>query len=247
MHLKQVTLHPEKYPIQDCYPFNLSIFQQSQSIPFTSPITMFVGENGTGKSTLLEALSRLCNIYIWRGEERGRFQYNRYEDEFYRYLSIEWTAGPVFGSFFGSNIFRHFAQLLDEWAAADPGQLDYFGGKSLMTQSHGQSLMAFFQSRYQIKGLYLLDEPETALSPRSQLALLDVLTKTTTAGEAQFIIATHSPLLLACPGAVIYSFDDASIKRIAYEETTLYQIYKGFMEDRSTYLPPPAKNGKKDA
>jgi predicted ATPase len=208
---------------------------------------MFVGENGTGKSTLLEALSRLCNIYIWRGEERGRFQYNRYEDEFYRYLSIEWTDGPVFGSFFGSSIFRHFAQLLDEWAAADPGQLDYFGGKSLMTQSHGQSLMAFFQSRYQIKGLYFLDEPETALSPRSQLELLDILAKTTRGGEAQFIIATHSPLLLACPGAVIYSFDDRRIQQTVYEETSLYQIYKGFMEDRSSYLSPLAKKTKNNA
>jgi predicted ATPase len=142
----------------------------------------------------------------------------------------------VYGSFFGSSIFRHFAQILDEWASADPGQLDYFGGKSLMTQSHGQSFMSFFQSRYRIKGLYLLDEPETALSPRSQLDLLKILTKTTGANRAQFIIATHSPLLLACPGAVIYSFDDASIKQVAYEETTHYKLYKGFMEDRNRYL-----------
>jgi predicted ATPase len=107
-----------------------------------------------------------------------------------------------------------------------------------MTQSHGQSLMSFFQNRYQIKGLYLLDEPETALSPRSQLALLDILTKTTRTQQAQFIIATHSPLLLACPGAIIYSFDDADIKQIAYEETTHYQLYKDFMEDKNRYLEP---------
>ena len=240
VHLKQVTLHPEKYPTRDCYPFNLAIFQQPQSISFTSPITIFVGENGTGKSTLLEARTVLCGIHIWRGEERRRVQYNPYETEFHRYLSIKWTAGPVFGSFFGSSIFRHFAQLLDEWAAADPGQLDYFGGKSLMTQSHGQSLMSFFRSRYQVKGLYLLDEPETALSPRSQLAFLELLTQTTRAGHAhaQFIMATHSPLLLACPNALIYSFDDARIRQTTYEETALYKIYKGFMEDRSTYLAP---------
>lgn len=237
MHLKQVTLHPEKYPTRDCYPFDLSIFQQSQSIPFTSPITIFVGENGTGKSTLLEALAHLCGIHIWRDAERRRFQYNPHENEFHRYLSIEWTAERVFGSFFGSNIFRHFAEILDEWAAADPGQLDYFGGKSLMTQSHGQSLLSFFESRYQIKGLYLLDEPETALSPRSQLDLLDILTRTTRENQAQFIIATHSPLLLACPGAIIYSFDNTYIKQIEYEETTHYRIYKSFMEDRDRYLP----------
>jgi predicted ATPase len=236
MHLKEVILHPERYPIRDCYPFNLPIFQQSRSIPLSSPITLFVGENGTGKSTLLEAIAHVCGIHIWRDTERRRCEYNPYEDDFHQYLSIEWTAERVYGSFFGSSIFRHFAQLLDEWAAADPGQLNYFGGKSLMTQSHGQSLMSFFQSRYHIKGLYLLDEPETALSPRSQLELLEILTKTTRGNQAQFIIATHSPLLLACPGAVIYSFDDDYIKQIAYEETTHYQIYKGFMEDRNKYV-----------
>jgi predicted ATPase len=236
MHLRQVTFHPERYPTRDCYPFNLSIFQQSQSIPFSSPITVFVGENGTGKSTLLEALAHLCGIHIWRDAERRRFENNPYEDDFHQYLSIEWTTERVYGSFFGSSIFRHFAQLLDEWASADPGQLNYFGGKSLMTQSHGQSFMSFFQSRYHIKGLYLLDEPETALSPRSQLSLLDILIKTTRENQAQFIMATHSPLLLACPGAVIYSFDDAYIKHITYEETAHYQIYQGFMEDRNRYL-----------
>jgi predicted ATPase len=239
VHLRHVAIHPEKYPTRDCYPFNLSVFQQSQSIPFASPITMFVGENGTGKSTLLEALAYLCGIHIWRDVERRRFKYNPYENEFYQYLSIEWsTTERVYGSFFGSNIFHHFAELLDEWAAGDPGQLDYFGGKSLMTQSHGQSLLSFFQSRYRIKGLYLLDEPETALSPRSQLALLDILTKTSTENQAQFIIATHSPLLLACPHAVIYSFDNSCIKQIEYEDTEHYQIYKGFMEDKTRYLQP---------
>lgn len=246
MHLKRVTLHPEKYPTRDFYPFNLPIFHQSQSVAFSSPITLFVGENGTGKSTLLEALAQPCGIHIWRDAERKRFHYNPYENEFHRYLSIEWTTERVFGSFFGSSIFRHFAQLLDEWAAADPGQLNYFGGKSLITQSHGQSLLSFFRSRYQIKGLYLLDEPETALSPRSQLELLDILTETTRENQAQFIIVSHSPILLACPGAVIYTFDDAYIKQIAYEETTHYQIYKSFMEDRSRYVPPLEGKERRD-
>jgi len=98
--------------------------------------------------------------------------------------------------------------------------------------------MSYFKSRYQIKGLYLLDEPETALSPRSQIELLEVLTKMSAAGHAQFIIATHSPILLACPGAMIYSFDHSPVKRLQYEETPHYQIYKGFMEDRSAYLKP---------
>jgi predicted ATPase len=236
MHLRHVTLYPEKYPNQDCYPFSLSIFQQSQSIIFQTPVTLFVGENGTGKSTLLEALANSCGIYIWRDIERRRFTYNPYEFAFHQYLSIEWTDGRVDGSYFGSNIFQHFSQLLDEWAAADPGLLKYFGGRSFMTQSHGQSLMAYFQNRYKIKGLYLLDEPETALSARSQLEFLRILAKTSQSNRAQFIIATHSPILLACPEAVIYNFDGEIIRQIRYEDTTHYRIYKGFMEDRRPFL-----------
>ena len=140
------------------------------------------------------------------------------------------------GSFFGSDIFQYFTQVLDEWAATDPGQLKYFGGKSLVTQSHGQSLMSFFRARYQIAGLFLLDEPETALSPKSQLELLDLIIRMSAAGHAQFIIATHSPILLAIPGAVIYSFDDCPVRPIQYEDTQHYQIYRGFMEDREKYL-----------
>lgn len=236
MHLKSASLQPEKYPTRECYPFNLPLFHQTRSIVFNTPVTFFVGENGTGKSTLLEALAHRCGIYIWREAERQLVNYNPYEDRLYQYLSVEWTAGPVVGSFFGASIFQHFAQLLDEWAAGDPGLLDYFGGKSLLTQSHGQSLLSFFKSRYQLKGLYLLDEPETALSPRSQLELLETLTRTSEANQAQFIIATHSPLLLACPGAVIYHFDEGGIKPVEYEETEHYQIYKSFLEDRSRYL-----------
>ena len=236
MHLKSVAFRSETNPTKDCYPFNLSVFQQTKKIILETEVTLFVGENGTGKSTLLEAISQACNIFIWRDSERARFEFNPYEDKFHQYLALEWTNGFVPGSFFGSDIFRQFAQILDEWAASDPGQLRYFGGKSLMTQSHGQSLMSYFKSRYQVKGLYLLDEPETALSPRSQIELLEVLSKMSNAGHAQFIIATHSPILLACPGAMIYSFDHSPVKRLQYEETGHYRIYKGFMENRHAYL-----------
>jgi predicted ATPase len=233
MHLKNVTLHPSKYPTKDYYPFNLPVFQETARITFDTTVTLFVGENGSGKSTLLQALSNACGIHIWQETERSRFNHNPYEDKFSNYLTIEWTDGKVPGSFFGSEIFRHFRQILDEWAAADPGQLKYFGGKSLLTQSHGESLMSFFRSRYQIKGLYLLDEPETALSPRSQLELLELLTRASDMDYAQFIIATHSPILLACPHAVIYNFDHHFIRPVTYEDTEHYQIYKNFLVDRT--------------
>jgi predicted ATPase len=161
---------------------------------------------------------------------------NPYEETFFLYIEVEWREDIVPGSFFSSQIFRNFAQLVDEWEADNPGQIDYFGGKSLIAQSHGQSIMSFFKSRYKIKGLYLLDEPETALSPKSQLELLKLLRELGSLGHAQFIIATHSPILLACPGSVIYSFDHTPVKTIQYEDTEYYRIYKTFMENPSQYF-----------
>ena len=236
MHLKSVILHPENYPTRENYPFCLPIFQQAGRILFTTPITLFVGENGAGKSTLIKAICQKSGIYMWRDTEKLRCQHNPYEEDLHRYLTLEWMDGWVPGSFFGSDIFQYFTQALDEWAANDPEQLKYFGGKSLVTQSHGQSLMSFFRARYKIKGLFILDEPETALSPKSQLELLNLLIAMSAAGHAQFIIATHSPILLACPGAVIYSFDQVPLAQVQYEDTPHYQIYRGFMSNREKYL-----------
>ena len=237
MHLKKVTLNPEKYPTRDHYPFNLELFQKTRSIIFDTPVTLLVGENGSGKSTLVEAITRKCGIYIWQGIQRPRYNASPYENSLYQNISIEWTNGRrVNGSFFGSDIFNNFARILDEWLTMDPGLLEYFGGKSLMSQSHGQSLMAYFNSRLKIKGLYILDEPETALSPKSQLELLELLKQVGQNGQAQFIVATHSPILLACPGARILTFDEAPVRQINYKETNHYRIYKEFMADPEKYL-----------
>jgi predicted ATPase len=239
LYLKEIRLKSDQFPTKEHYPFNLNVLCKTPKIVFSSPVTFFVGENGSGKSTLLEALARRCQIYIWRGEERTRAVINHYEESLFLYLEAIWTDGIVPGSFFSSQIFRNFAQLVDVWEADNPGQIDYFGGKSLLTQSHGQSIMSFFRSRYKIKGLYLLDEPETALSPKTQLELLRLLREMNRLGHAQFIIATHSPILLSCPGSVIYSFDHIPIKSISYKETDHYQIYKNFMKDPRKYDKDP--------
>jgi len=236
MHLKQISFRADRYPNQKVYPFNLAIFQKTTKIALHSNLTFFVGENGAGKSTLIEALAHRCRFHIWRGHSRTRYHNNPYEKELYRYIALDWENGRVPGSFFASDIFRNFARNLDEWASMDPAMLSYFGGKSLMSQSHGQSLMSLFKTRYRIKGLYLLDEPETALSPKSQLELLSVLRSMSQKGHAQFIIATHSPILLACPGADILSFDALPIRTIQYEDTTYYKLYKAFMNDREQLL-----------
>lgn len=231
-HLKRITLRHDKFPTHEPYPFNLPLFNQTESLAFHTAVTLFVGDNGAGKSTLLEALARASGVHIWSRPEGTRYEVNRYEEALQYCLTLEWSDGTVPGAYFGSERFKDFAQTLDAWAAADPGQLKYFGGKSLVTQSHGQSTMSYFRSRYQRKGIYFLDEPETALSPQRQLELLEIIAENSRAGHAQFIIATHSPILLACEGATIYSFDNETVRPIEYEETEHYKVYKKFLLDR---------------
>ena len=221
----------ESYPTRDCYPFNLPVFQNTPFLDLTAPVTLFVGENGTGKSALLEAIARRCRIHIWANGGGSRLESNPYEDQLYRFIDVHWTQGEVPGSFFAAEIFRGFAELLDEFAETDRGQLDYFGGRSLLVQPHGQSLLSFFTARYRIKGLYLLDEPETALSPRSPLRFVNLVGAMARAGHAQFILCTHSPILLASPGVTIYSLDHCPIQPVPFESTDHCRLYKSFMAD----------------
>lgn len=232
MHIRRITLHPDRFPATDCYPFNLEIFHRTPGIELRAPVTFFAGENGTGKTTLLRAICRRCGIYIWGEIPSPSLERNPHQGQLHRAVEVEWCNGSVPGSYFGSENFRQFAAIVDEWTADDAGQLQYLGGKSFVTQSHGQSLMSYFSARYRIKGLYFLDEPETALSPASQLQLLRLIHETSRAGHAQFLIASHSPILLACPEAQIFNFDRAPIQSIAYEETTHYRIYRDFLEKR---------------
>ncbi|MBN2509668.1 MAG: AAA family ATPase [Spirochaetales bacterium] len=231
-HVHAVTLHPHNFPTDAHYPFSLPVFHHTREVRFQKPVTFFAGENGSGKSTLLEAIATACGIHIWRREDGTRYCYNPYEKLLYKYVSVQWADGAVPGSFFGSETFNDFRRILDGWAAADPGQLSYFGGESLVTKSHGQSMMSYFTSRYALKGVYFLDEPETALSPKSQLKLLDLLKAMTEAGHAQFIIATHSPLLLSFENADIFSFDADELRIVDYQDTEHYRVYKEFLSAR---------------
>jgi predicted ATPase len=236
MHLEHVRLKLQNCPTSDYYPFNLEILQETKKIDFKTPVTFFVGENGSGKSTLLKAMAEKCQIHIWHGSQRLRYGNNPYESQLHKFIDVKWQAGPVPGSYFDSELSHNFAQLLDEWAVSDPGLLDYFGGESLMSQSHGQSMMSFFKARYRFKGLYLMDEPETALSPRSQAELAKVLAEMSAAGHAQFIVATHSPILMACPQATIYNFDSIPVEIIDYETTQHFTVFRDFMANWKTFF-----------
>ena len=236
MHIQSLCLLHDTFPTRNFYPFNLEIFQKTEGIEFTRPVTFFIGENGSGKSTLLRAIARSCSIHIWEEHEGTKDRNNRYEDLLHQSIRITWTDGKVTGSFFASEIFRHFAEILDQWGMADADTVKYFGDGTLVVKSHGQSHMNFFETRFKRKGLYLLDEPENALSPRMQLELVRLLIQFSKRGDVQFIIATHSPIILACPDAEIFSFDGPSIRKVSYEDTDYFQIYRDFLTNREKYL-----------
>jgi predicted ATPase len=228
MHITTVTMHPERFPDSTVYPFNLPAFQNTARIDFAANVTFFAGENGSGKSTLLKALCRKSGIHIWAEDCWSRANYNPYEESLFEYLDIAWTGDRKPGAFFSAETYEHMTKMIDLWAAGDPKLLDYFGGKSLLEQSHGESFMSFFKSRYTIEGVYFLDEPETALSPKRQLEFVKFLSEMGRDGHAQFIIATHSPILLSCPHADILSFERSLIKKTAFEETEHFRVYRDF-------------------
>lgn len=231
-HLSKITFQQERFPTNKHYPFSLPLIQDTKQLEFKTPVTVFVGENGSGKSTLLEAIAVACGIYIWSNPAVSRVVRNKYEKQLPRYVVPEWTNGRVAGAFFGSETFKDFTYYLEQWAESDPNLLTYFGGKSLISQSHGESMLSYFRNRYKLKGIYFLDEPETALSPKSQLELLKIVKENSEAGHAQFIMVTHSPILLACEGATIYNFNKIPLNKIEYKETEHYQVYKEFLMDR---------------
>lgn len=228
MHVDKVILRTDSVPASAGYPFDIEVLRQTRQIEFPAPVTFFVGDNGTGKSTLLRAMTRKCGIFIW-GEKHD---ISRNEERFLDNISIEWSHGPVPGSLFSSELFFNFSRIVDD----DEAMRSFFGGKLFGAQSHGEGLISYFKSRYRIEGLYFLDEPETALSPRSQLELLEVLQAMSKAGHAQFVIASHSPILLACPGACLYDFGRIPAQRTEYEKTDYYRVYRDFLADRSSFL-----------
>lgn len=235
IHLTSITINSGTFPSTDNYPYNLEVLRSTSAIDFLTPVTFFVGENGSGKSTLLTAIARKAGIHIW-DSPHAPLVANRHAETLQHHCTAGWRDGLVPGSFFASDMFRHFALLLDEWAKTDPGVLEYFGGSSLVAKSHGQSTMAFFENRFRIRGLYLLDEPECALSPKRLIEFLSIISRAAASGIAQFIIATHSPIMLALPGARIVSFDSSPVRTIAYEDTDHYRIYRSFLNDPEKFL-----------
>jgi predicted ATPase len=231
VHLLEIRIDHARFPTRAAYPFNLRVVQETARVPLDAPVTFFAGENGSGKSTFLRAIAHRCGIHIWENAGRTRARPNPFAERLYEFVDPRWRNGAVPGSFFAAEIFRNFAELFDMWAASDPGILAYLGGAPLTDKSHGQCNMAFFENRFRVPGLYLLDEPESALSPRRQAELLRILVEAAGRGHAQFVVATHSPILLSLPGSRILSFDAVPVTEIAYRDTDTFRLHRQFFAD----------------
>ncbi len=227
------------------YPFCLDIINNLREITFSKQVTFFVGENGTGKSTILEAISTKAGFGKEGGSRNIHFNtseeiYGNQIDSFSKYVTLSWRKKPRDGYFFRAETFFNLANHID-YIAREGGQgraITYasYGDKSLHEQSHGESFLVFFKNRLGGGGFYVFDEPEAALSPQRQLSLLVLIHELCKNPETQFVIATHSPMLLAYPDAEIYSCDNRELTKITYEDTKHYQITKDFINNPEQYF-----------
>ncbi len=237
MYLKSIAINTERFPTRDVYPFNIGVFQATQRIELSSPVTILVGQNGSGKSALLDAIARKSGLLPWGGNKMHRSHGNPYESQLANYLSLFFDPRHPYGFHFRAEAFFNFAASLDDIILDDPERDRYFGGKSLNALSHGESFLAFFKSySFQLDGLYLIDEPEAALSPRNQLAFVRTVRETLTQGGRQYVIATHSPIIMACPGACVLNFDGPSIQPTGYQHSVHYQFYREFLENPDSFF-----------
>ena len=230
MSLKRIELQQERIPSFDTYPFNIPSIKNLEQINIENKVTFFVGENGSGKSTLLEAIADKCDFNTAGGGRNNYYDVHASQAALGEYIRLSWLPKLTNGFFLRAESFYHFASHIDAVGA------EAYGGQSLHAQSHGESFFSLFSNRFNSKGIYLLDEPEAALSPQRQLAFLKLMHDLVHTEGSQFIIATHSPILLGYPGATILSFDDHQIKEIDYEMTDHYQITKYFLDNRDMFL-----------
>jgi predicted ATPase len=205
------------------YPFHIRAFSHGIDLPLRSAVTYFVGENGSGKSTLLEAVAERCGF----NPEGGSRDHHRATvagpSPLARALRLSWRPKVTKGFFMRAESFYNFATYIEQVS-----DLSAYGGKSLHEQSHGESFISLFANRFE-QGIYLLDEPEAALSPQRQLSFLRIIHDLATAGQAQFLIASHSPILLTYPGAVLFDLDGDRIQEVDYRETKHFLITRDFL------------------
>jgi predicted ATPase len=260
IHLQSVAYHPADRP-EDRYPFNVPAIATLDRLVFDTPVTFFAGENGTGKSTLLEAVAAGIGTVTVGGEDIASDSNLEPARELSRRLKFSWARKSKHGFFLRSEDFYNYARrtaalVKDLGDIATGYEESYSGyglqlargstldqrralveryGEDLNARSHGESFLQFFGSRFVPDGLYLLDEPDTPLSPQHELALLHML-KDMVSQDGQFVIATHSPILMAFPEATILSFDRTPIEPVPYEEVAQVRLFKEFLHRPAAYL-----------
>ena len=198
---------------------------RSKELEFTNPVTFFVGENGSGKSTLLEAIAVAAGFNPEGGSRDFVFSTRRTHSDLCDLITPIRSIPPKDGFFMRAESFYNTASYLDENST-----MKRYGGVSFHEQSHGESFLSLVTNRFEGNGLYIMDEPEAALSPQRLLTLL-VLMDELVKKSSQFIIATHSPIIMAFPGADIIQFSENGMERVSYRETESYRITKQFMDD----------------
>jgi predicted ATPase len=221
------------------YPFNLPVLRGLDEVVFHPKVTFLVGENGSGKSTLIEALAVAGGFNPEGGTRSFNFGTRASHSDLHQFVRlVRGVRRPRDGYFLRAESYFNVGteiEALDREPASGPPIIDSYGGVSLHEQSHGESFFALLEHRFGGQGLYILDEPEAALSPSRQLSFLARMHQLI--GQAsQFIIATHSPIILGYPDALIYQATPAGLEQIAYEDTDHFQVTRNFLNRRDTFL-----------
>src|SRR5262245_31868409 len=231
-YISKVCLKREEVPSYDRYPFALPAVRHLDVLELHPQVTFLIGENGSGKSTLLEAIAVSLGFNAEGGTKNFRFGTRASHSELHGYLRLaKGVRRPRDGFFLRAESFFNVAteiENLDAEPMGGPPVINSYGGRSLHEQSHGESFLALMMERFGGQGLYILDEPEAALSPQRQLAVLSRVHDLVLA-ESQFIIATHSPILMAYPDACIYLCTKDGVSQVTYEETEHFQVTRAFL------------------
>jgi predicted ATPase len=206
------------------YPFTLPVIGTDFDLRLTTPVTFLVGENGAGKSTLLEAIAWAAGFNQGGGHRDQSFVEGADGHTLGRAFRMGWRQRVTGGFFLRAETFFNFATYLEEVGST----FGAYGGKSLHNQSHGEAFLALFSHNFE-DGLFILDEPEAALSPQRQLAFLRILHNLSEDKIAQFVVATHSPILLTLPGARVLSLDGGKIEEVDYRETEHFRLTRDFL------------------
>lgn len=231
-YLASLELIRDRIPDPNVYPYHLPAIRGLTRLSFHPKVTFLVGENGSGKSTLLEAVALECGLNPEGGSRNFNFATRASHSSLGDSIRLAKTiARPGDTYFLRAESYFNVATEIEK-LDADPGSgariIDAYGGVSLHEQSHGESFFALFKNRFRDHGLYLMDEPEAALSPQRQLQFLALLHDYVQRG-GQFVIATHSPIIMAYPEATIYMLDATGIREAAYTETEHYLVTRGFL------------------